>query len=123
MVGPLAVAGLLAQSASPAGFKRIPIQTADLSIPGKESVMVIGEFQPGVTIGRHTHPGEEITYLLEGTIILMIEGRPDRTVKAGEAFIIEAGKIHDARNVGSGVARTLATYVVDKGKPLATPAK
>src|SRR5688500_14924868 len=82
LLGVVTIVSLVSQTGAqtPAGFSRKQLQQADLSIPGKECVMAIGEFQPGVAIGRHTHPGEEITYLLEGTILLQIEGKPDRTV-------------------------------------------
>jgi quercetin dioxygenase-like cupin family protein len=123
-LGAAAVAGLLAQSGAPAGgFKRTLIQQADLSIKGYESVMAFGEFGVGAATGRHTHPGEEISFLLEGTLTLEVEGKPTRTLKAGDAFLIEAGRIHEGRNTGSTPARVLATYVVEKGKPLTTPAK
>jgi quercetin dioxygenase-like cupin family protein len=73
--------------------------------------------------GCHSHPGDEISYVLEGEGELLIDGEAPRLVKAGEAFVIPAGKVHDARNSGSGTLRLIGTYVVEKGKPLATPAK
>jgi quercetin dioxygenase-like cupin family protein len=73
--------------------------------------------------GKHTHPGEELGYVLEGTLLLEVAGQPPRTLKAGEAFFIPAGTVHDGKNVGSGPAKVLATYIVEKGKPVASPAK
>jgi len=98
-------------SAQQPGFSRTVIQRGDLSVPGHEVVSAIAEFQPGSTAGPHTHPGEEAGYLLEGTL------------KAGETFFVPAGTVHNATNKGSARARVLATYVVEKGKPIATPAK
>ena len=113
------VAGIAAQQP---GFKRTVVQQKDISVPGREAVTVIGEFQPGASPGRHTHPGEEISYVLEGSLLLEEDGKPAVTVTAGQAFLIPAGAIHNATNKGSGTARILATYIVEKGKPLATPA-
>ena len=116
----LAAAGVCAQQA---GFTRTPLQQQELSIPGRVVVQARAEFDPGVAAGRHTHPGEEMGYILEGELELAIDGQPPRRVKAGEVFFVPAGMIHDGRNVGSGKAKVLATYVVEKGKPVATPAK
>jgi quercetin dioxygenase-like cupin family protein len=99
------------------------LQQADLSVPGREVVQAVAEFQPGATPGRHTHPGEEVGYVIDGTVSVEQDGKPAATLKAGQTFLIPAGTIHNATNTGSGVARILATYIVEKGKPLATPAK
>ena len=100
-------------------FKRTELQRGDLS-SGWEGVQALAEFPAGVAAGKHTHPGEEMGYVLEGTFRIEIEGQPAVTKKTGEAFLVPAGRPHDATNVGSGTARILATYVVEKGKPLAT---
>ena len=113
------VAGVRAQQA---GFKRTMIQQADISVPGREAVTAVAEFQPGASPGRHSHPGEEIGYVLEGTVMLEQEGKPNVTLTAGQAFLIPAGKVHSATNTGAGTARILANYIVEKGKPLSTPA-
>jgi len=76
-----------------------------------------------VAAGKHTHPGEELGYVLEGTLLLEIEGAPARTLKAGDSFFVPAGKPHDGKNTGSGPAKVLATYIIEKGKPVASPAK
>jgi quercetin dioxygenase-like cupin family protein len=110
-------------SAQQPGFSRTVIQRGDLSMPGREVISAIAEFQPGATVGRHTHPGEEAGYVLEGTLLLELEGKPPVTLKAGETFFAPSGTVHNATNKGSSRARVLATYIVEKGKPLATPAK
>ena len=69
---------------------------------------------------RHSHPGEEIVYVVEGVIEYQLDGQPPVTLKAGEVLFIPAGAFHAARNVGSGTALELATYIVEKGKPLVT---
>jgi len=103
--------------------KRIDLQRHDLSVPGREVVQVIVELDPGVTSPRHTHPGEEIIYVLEGSLEYEVEGKPPVTLKAGDVLFIPAGTIHSAKNVGSGKGAELATYVVEKGKPLLTLVK
>jgi quercetin dioxygenase-like cupin family protein len=120
----IAVAGLgltaalcLAQAQ---GFRRTPVQSGDLSV-GRQAVQAVAEIDPKAQSGRHTHPGEEIGYVLDGTIILEIEGMPPKTLKAGEGFIVPNGKVHNARNTGTSVAKVLGTYIVEKGKPVATP--
>ena len=117
IVGLVAIAAATAQQTL---FKRTVLQQQDISAPGREAVMVLGEFQPGGAPGPHTHPGEEISYVIEGSIVLEQAGKPNVTVKAGESFIIPAGVVHNATNRGTGVAKIVATYVVEKGKPLAS---
>ena len=99
------------------GVTRTDLQRHDLSIPGREALQVIVGFGPGVVAPAHKHPGEEIIYVLEGTLEYTVDGKA-KTYKAGEALIIPAGVVHSAKNVGSGHAAELATYVVEKGKPL-----
>jgi len=119
----LVLAGSVGVGAQTPAFKRTVLQQADISVPGREVVTAVAEFQPGATPGRHTHAGEEVGYLIDGTISLEQEGKPAVTLKAGQSFLIPAGTVHNATNTGSGVAKILATYIVEKGKPLATPAK
>lgn len=107
-----------AQEAGPAGIKRTDLQRHDLSAPGREAVQVRVDFAAGAAFGKHRHPGEEIIYVLEGSLEYEIEGKPPMTLKAGEVLFIPAGTIHAAKNAGSGNAGELATYVVEKGKPL-----
>ena len=100
------------------GIKRTDLLRHDLSVPGREVIQVRVDFAPGVAFGRHSHPGEEIAYVLEGSLEYQVEGKPPVTLKAGEALFIPAGTIHAAKNVGSGNGAELATYIVEKGKPL-----
>jgi Uncharacterized conserved protein, contains double-stranded beta-helix domain len=107
--------------AQQAGITRTDLQRYDLSIPGREVVQTIVELDPGVTSARHTHPGEEIIYVLEGAPLeYQVEGRPPVTLKPGDVLFIPAGAIHAARNVGTRKGAELATYIVEKGKPLST---
>jgi quercetin dioxygenase-like cupin family protein len=115
------VTAVLAQAPAPA-FKRTVLQTVDMSIAGKEAVTAKAELPGGVGSGLHTHPGEEIGYMLEGSVTLLMDGK-SRVVKAGEAFAIPAGKVHSATNDGKTNATIVSTYIVEKGKPLATPVK
>jgi len=114
----LLVAAVIAQ---PAPFKRTVLQQVDLSVPGREAVTAIAEIQPAAAVGRHTHPGEEIGYVIEGTVLVEREGQAAVTLNAGQTFLIPSGTIHNATNKGSGATKILATYIVEKGKPLATP--
>jgi len=116
----LFVTQILAQQS---GFTRVPLQTQDLGNPGKVAVQARAEFDPGVAAGRHTHPGEELGYVLEGQLELRIDGQPPKIIKAGETFFVPEGLVHDGINNGTGKAKVLATYFVEKGKPVATPAK
>jgi quercetin dioxygenase-like cupin family protein len=103
-----------------AGTKRTDLQRHDLSIPGREAIQVVVELAPGVLSPKHTHPGEEIIYVLEGSLQYEVEGQPTVTLKVGDVLFIPAGTIHSAKNVGTGNAAELAPYVVEKGRPLIT---
>ena len=105
------------------GLKRTDLQRHDLSIPGREVVQARIDIDPGVVAPRHTHPGEEIIYVLEGSLEYQVGDKPPVTLKAGDVLFIPAGAIHTAKNVGSSNAAELATYVVEKGKPLSVPVK
>jgi quercetin dioxygenase-like cupin family protein len=117
----LMLAAFVNLHAQQTGFKRTVVQQGDLSAPGREVVQAIAEIQPGGQSGRHTHPGEEVAYVLEGTVELEMQGKPAVSKKAGDGFLIPAGTVHNAKNTGKTVAKVLGTYVVEKGKPLATP--
>jgi quercetin dioxygenase-like cupin family protein len=101
-----------------AGVKRTDLLQHDLSVPGREVVQSRVDFGPGVLAARHSHPGEEIVYVIEGLLEYQLEGRPPVTLKAGDALLIPPGTIHAVKNVGSGNAAELGTYFVEKGKPL-----
>ena len=111
----LALYGAAAQQP---GIQRTDLQRHDLSAPGREVIQVRVDFAPGAAFGKHTHPGEEIIYVLEGSLEYQVEGKPPVTLKAGDVLFIPAGTIHAAKNAGSVNAAELATYVVEKGKPL-----
>jgi quercetin dioxygenase-like cupin family protein len=119
----LVLAGAVAVAAQPApAFKRTLLQQVDLSTAGREAVTARAEFSPGGSVGRHTHFGEEIGYVIEGVLTVEING-VSKEYKAGEAFAVPAGAPHNATNASAGPAAILATYIVEKGKPLATPVK
>lgn len=119
-VGALGMSALNAQQPT---FKRIPLQDRDLSIAGRHAVQVVAEFGGGGIAAPHTHPGEELGYILEGELELEIAGQPKVTLKAGDSFFVPANTVHGGRNLGSGPLKVLATYIVEKDKPVASPAK
>jgi len=99
------------------GLTRTDLQRHDLSIPGREVIQNRVDIGPEAPFIRHKHPGEEIIYVLEGSLEYHIDGQPPKTVNAGDALLVPADTIHAVRNVGSANAAELATYVVEKGKP------
>src|SRR3982750_2738132 len=101
-LSPGLVAALYAQQP---GFTRKMLQDQSLSVSDRHAVQVVAEFVPGGAAGKHTHPGEELGYVLEGILQLEVAGQPPRTLKAGETFFIPAGVVHDGKNVGSGPAK------------------
>src|SRR5215208_2407821 len=107
----------IAQAQQP-GVRRTDLQREDLGVPGREVVQVRVDFAPGVLAPDHSHPGEEIVYVIEGLLEYQLEGKAPATLKAGQVLFIPAGTIHSAKNVGIVNAAELATYIVEKGKPL-----
>jgi quercetin dioxygenase-like cupin family protein len=99
------------------GLKRIDLQEHDLSVPGRMVIQNRVELSPEAPAFRHTHPGEEITYVLEGSVEYSIDGQALATYNAGDALMVLPEAVHSVRNVGSGGAALLSTYVVEKGKP------
>jgi quercetin dioxygenase-like cupin family protein len=118
-----AVLAPLGAQARQNGVTRTDLQRHDLSAAGREAIQVRVDLAPGVAFGKHTHPGEEIIYVLEGTLEYQIEDKPPVTLKAGDVLFIPAGTVHSARNPGSVTGSELATYIVEKGKPLVTLVK
>jgi quercetin dioxygenase-like cupin family protein len=120
-------AGLAAaQAPEPSGasaLKRTPVLHADVTAPGREATVMRVELAPHSHSGRHTHPGDEISYVVDGDAELLIDGEAPKRVGPGQAFVVKQGQIHDLRNTGSTPVHLIGVYVVDKGKPLATPAK
>ena len=128
MLGAAGVFGMLVLSAAatvPAMAQQPTVQrkmllTQDLAIPGYQTVMATVEIPAGGREGKHTHPGAVVVYLAEGTLTLEYEGKPTTTYKPGDSFYIEGGKIHEGINNGSSAVKAIATFVVEKGKPLTT---
>jgi len=118
LVGGLALFAGAAAAQGPSGVRRTDLQRHDLSAPGREAIQVRVDIDPGSVAPMHKHPGEEIIYVLQGELEYDLEGRAPVTLKAGGVLFVPAGVFHSAKNVGSGVASELATYVVEKGKPL-----
>jgi len=116
-VGCAAMAVAAQPAPQPPGVTRTELQRHDLSTPGREAIQMRIAIGPGVTFPDHRHPGEEIIYVLEGTFEYRVAGRPVM-VGAGEVLFIPAGTVHSARNAGSGNAVELATYIVERGRPL-----
>lgn len=126
----LCAAGLLASfsaaaqapAAAPA-LKRTEVTRGDVSVPGREAIIMKVELAPGGQAGLHTHPGDEMSYVAGGDAILQVEGQPPRRLQPGQAFVVKAGTPHNLRNEGKAPVRMIGVYHVEKGKPLATPVK
>ena len=117
----LFAAVVVAQQPATAPIKRTPLQTVDVVGSPYQTVTGIAEIAPNVNIGRHTHPGYETGYVLEGDLTLLVEGKPPLPLKPGDSYQIPLNAIHDARSGDKG-AKVLAVYIVERGKPLAVPA-
>jgi quercetin dioxygenase-like cupin family protein len=117
----LGLPALAQMPAEVAPIKRTPLQRFE--VPGTlfETVIGIAEIAPGVAIGRHTHPGPESGYVMAGSFELLIDGQASRLLKVGDSYQVPPGAVHDAK-AGPDGAKVIATYVVQKGQPLATPA-
>jgi quercetin dioxygenase-like cupin family protein len=105
------------------GPKREVVQKQDLQAPGMEGVMARVTIPPGATEGRHTHPGEVFAYVMQGTLTLAVEGKPTATLKAGDSFYIAPGVVHEGSNRGKEPVTLVGMFVVEKGKPMTTPAQ
>lgn len=105
-------------SAQQSGIKRTDLQRYDLSVPGYETVQARIDFEAHTAFGKHSHPGEEVIYVLDGELEYEVEGKSPVTLKAGEVLFIPAGVVHAARNKSHTNASELATYIVEKGKPV-----
>jgi quercetin dioxygenase-like cupin family protein len=111
----------VAQQPPTAPIKRTPLQTVEVAGSPYQAVTGIAEIAPNLNIGRHTHPGYETGYVLEGELTLLVEGKPPLALKAGDSYQIPLNAVHDARSGDKG-AKVLAVYIVERGKPLAVPA-
>ncbi len=105
----------------PSPLKRTVLQTHPLSAAGREGTTALAELIVGGTAPRHTHPGEELAYVLEGTATLLVDGKPPRDVKPGDVFFIPAGTVHSVKNTGNVPWKVVGNYFLEAGKPLATP--
>ncbi|OGQ51147.1 MAG: cupin [Deltaproteobacteria bacterium RIFCSPLOWO2_02_FULL_53_8] len=122
----LCVCGLASATATfaqNAGLRRTLVGKGDVSVPNHEAIVARVELDPGVLAGKHTHPGDEISYVIEGEGELLVDGEAPRKIKAGDAFIVSAGKVHDAKSTGTVPLKLVGVYVVEKGKPLASSVK
>ncbi len=108
--------------AQASGLTRTMVGKADVSVPGREAVVARVEVAAGARAGRHTHPGDEISYVTDGEVTLLVDGQEPRKIKAGESFVVPAGVVHDAHNDSAAPVKLVGVYVVEKGKPLASPA-
>lgn len=116
----VAVGTVVAQAS---GLTRTLVARNDVSFaPNREAVVVRVDVAANAAAGRHTHPGDEVAYVMEGQLQLTVEGQAPRLVKAGESFTVPAGVPHDAHNDGAGTAKLVGVYLVEKGKPLVAPA-
>ncbi|MBV9883570.1 MAG: cupin domain-containing protein [Sphingomonadaceae bacterium] len=107
-------------AARPPAIARTDLQRHDLSVAGHEAIQTRVDFAPGAIAPRHRHPGEEIVFILRGTLEYRLDGQPPVRLNPGQVLFIPAGQVHEVRNVGTVVASELATYVVEKGPPLIT---
>jgi quercetin dioxygenase-like cupin family protein len=125
LAGALVIAALTSASvlfAQAPGITRTIVTKADVSVPNREAVLARVEIAANSVVGWHTHPGDEISYLTDGEVMLMLAGQPPRKITAGQGFVIPAGVVHNAKNDAATAANLVISYVVEKGKPLASPA-
>jgi quercetin dioxygenase-like cupin family protein len=120
-IGSVAVAQQMAPPAPTAGLKRTVLQKFDVPAGDRETVTALIEIPPNMDVARHTHPGPEVDYVLEGEVNLVVEGQPPKTYKVGDSFAIPQGVVHSGRSGPNGT-KLVGSYVVEKGKPLASPA-
>jgi quercetin dioxygenase-like cupin family protein len=120
MVASFALTAVAQTAATTPPIKRTPLQRFEVPDSLYETVIGMAEMAPSVAIGRHTHPGPESGYVMTGSFELLIDGQAPRLLKAGDSYVVPAGTVHDARSGPEG-AKVIATYVVQKGQPLALP--
>ena len=121
----LGVLGERFLSAQQTSIKRTELmKSAIAGMEGKEAVIYMAELPPGAAAGKHTHPGEEFAYILDGALTLEPQGQEAKTYKAGEVFHNPAKMVHDAKNMStSGSTKVLVFLIAEKGQPLASPAQ
>jgi quercetin dioxygenase-like cupin family protein len=121
ITGAAIVATIALYGAQQPSAKFTELQRHDLTVANGEGVTMVIEIPVGGVSARHSHPGEDFGYVIEGTIVLAVDGYPPVTVKAGETFFTPRGHVHNARNIGKTTARAVDTYIIDKGKPVVIP--
>ncbi len=117
----LALCALPAVAQAP-GIQRHVLQRGASEGGERDVVLVRVEIAPGAAAGRHSHPGIETGYLVEGEAVMEVDGEAPKRLGPGDTYLIPAGRVHDARAVGSRPVTVIATFVVERGKPLAVPA-
>jgi quercetin dioxygenase-like cupin family protein len=121
LIAVMGIQALYAQEAPK--ITRSLLMKQDMTIQGRQAVMIAVELEPGAEEGRHTHPAELYVFVREGELLLESEGQPTLTYKAGDAFYVGPGKIHNGINKGSVTTKLVAMLIAEKGKPLSSPAK
>jgi quercetin dioxygenase-like cupin family protein len=122
LCGALAIAaGTASAQTPPAGIRRAVVRKHDLAGTNHETIQMTLELDPGIEVGFHTHPGIEASYVISGSVTLSVRGEAPEVITSGGSFMVPAGTVHAAKN-GSGVSKIFITYIVEKGKPLASPA-
>ena len=101
---------------------KVLMKTAVSGDESREAIIGMGEFPPGASTGRHTHPGDEYATVLEGELEIFMDGQPTKHVKAGEAYHNARDVVHETRNAGAVVAKVVSTFVIEKGQPILKPA-
>ena len=122
ILGILFIVASSACVAQNSGVNRTEVMKADVSVPGRQAVISRVEIAPGGKLGWHTHPGDEISYVESGVLTLSVAGKPEQKVRAGGGFVVPTGTVHSAKNDGTVPVQLITVHVVDKDKPLATPA-
>jgi quercetin dioxygenase-like cupin family protein len=121
MTAALAIAMLGTAQAEPPAMKRTELSRHDLAIKDREVVVTRGEFPAGAQTPKHTHPGDEVAFVLEGALTIELDGKPAVTVKAGETFFVPGGTVHQGKNLAKTQTVVISTYIIEKGKPLVQP--
>ena len=110
------------QAAKPKMSVKVLMKTTMSGDESREAIIGMGEFPPGASTGRHTHPGDEYATVLEGELEILMDGQPTKHVKAGEAYHNARDVVHETRNTGTAVAKVVSTFVIAKGQPIMKPA-
>jgi len=118
----LALVAIAPPAPSQVGIERKVLIRQDLNVPGYETLLIEVTIAAGGREGKHSHPGTLVGYILDGELTVELDGQPTRTFKAGESMLIEPGRVHEGINKGRMPVKVLATFIVEKGKPLSTPA-